>query len=49
MLNEYQPIEALVDRIKGTTGVLSNFLSRISGWVALIVLLGVIVSQTILK
>jgi len=49
MLNEFQSIEALINEIKGTTGALSGFLSRISGLVILFVLLGVIVSQTILK
>jgi hypothetical protein len=49
MLNEYQSIEALVDKIKGTTGVLSGLLSRISGLVILFVVLGVIASQIMLK
>jgi hypothetical protein len=49
MLNEYQPVEALIDKIKGTTGVLSSLLSRISGLVILFVVLGVIISQIVLK
>lgn len=49
MLDEYQPVEALIDEIKGTTGVLSSLLSRISGLVILFVVLGVIVSQIVLK
>ena len=49
MLNEFQSIEALIDEIKGTTGVLSGFLSRISGLVVFFVVLSVIVSQVIFK
>ena len=49
MLNEYQPVEALIDKIKETTGVLSSLLSRISGLVILFVVLGVIISQIVLK
>ena len=49
MLDEYQPVEALIDKIKGTSGVLSSILSRISGLVILFVVLGVIVSQIVLK
>ena len=49
MLNEYQPVEALIDKIKGTTGVLSSLLSRISGLVILFVVLGLIVSQIVFK
>jgi hypothetical protein len=49
MLDEYQPVEALIDEIKGATGVLSGLLSRISGLVILFVVLGVIASQIIFK
>ena len=49
MLNEYKPVEALIDEIKGTTGVLSGLLSRISGLVILFVILGVIASQIMFK
>jgi hypothetical protein len=49
MLNEHQPVEALIDKIKGTTGVLSSLLSGISGLVILFVILGVIVSQIVFK
>ena len=49
MLDEYQPVEALIDKIKGTTGVLSSLLSRISGLVILFVVLGVIASEIIFK
>lgn len=45
MVNEYQPIKALVNEIKGTTGTLSGLLARISGLVILFVVLGAIVSQ----
>jgi hypothetical protein len=49
MSNEYQPVEALIDEIKGTIGVLSGFLARISGLVILFVILGVIASQIMFK
>jgi hypothetical protein len=49
MLDEYQSIEALIDEIKGTTGFVSGFLSGKSGLVILFVVLGVIVSQIVLK
>jgi len=49
MLNEFQPVKALIDEIKGTTGALSGLLSRLSGLVVFIVVLSVIVSQVMLK
>ncbi len=49
MSNEYRSIEALIDEIKGTTGLLSGLLSRISGLVILFVVLGVIASEIIFK
>jgi hypothetical protein len=49
MSSEYQPVEALIDKIKGTIGVLSSLLSRISGLVILFVILGVIASQIVFK
>jgi len=45
MLDVYQPIKTLIDDIKGTTGSLSGFLTRISGLVILFVVLGAIVSK----
>ena len=49
MLDEYQPVGALIDKIKGTAGFLSGSLSRISGAVIIFVVLGVIVLQIMLK
>jgi hypothetical protein len=49
MMNECQPVEALIDEIKGTTGVLSGLLARISGLVIFFVVLGVIASEIIFK
>jgi hypothetical protein len=49
MSNEYQSVEALIDEIKRTTGVLSSFLSRVSGLVILFVVLGVLASQIMFK
>ena len=49
MLDKYQPVEALINKIKGTTGALSGLLSRISGLVIFFVVLGVIASRIMLK
>ena len=48
MLNDYQSIDALVDGIKGTTGLLSRLISRKSGLVFLFIVFGVIVSKLVL-
>jgi hypothetical protein len=49
MLDEYQPVGALIDKIKGTAGFLSGSLSRLSGAVIIFIVLGVIVSKLVLK
>ena len=45
MLDDYQSVDALVDGIKGITGVLSSLISRKSGLVLLFIIFGVIVSK----
>ncbi len=49
MLNNYQSIDALVDGVIGTTGLLSRLISRKSGLVLLVMVCGVIVSKFILN
>jgi hypothetical protein len=49
MLNGFQNIDALVDAVQGTTGLLSRLLSWKSGVVVLIILCGVIVSKFFLS
>ena len=49
MLDVYQPIKALIDDIKGTTGTLSGLLARISGLVIFFIVLGAIASQIMFK
>ena len=45
MTNMYQPVDVLIDEIKGTTGFLSSLLSRKPGLVFLFILFGVIISK----
>jgi hypothetical protein len=49
MSDEYQAVEALIEQIKGTSGVLSGLLARVSGLVILFVVLGVIASRIVFK
>lgn len=48
MLNEYPSVDALVDGVKGTTGFLSNLISRKSGLIFALVVLSVLVSKLLL-
>ena len=48
MLNDYQSVDALIDGIKGTTGVLSSLISRKSGLVLLFIIFSVIISKLLL-
>ena len=48
MLDNYQSIDALVEGVKGTTGILSRLISRKSGVALVFVVLAVIVSKIIL-
>jgi hypothetical protein len=45
MSYEFQSVEALINGVKGTTGLLSSLFSRKSGLVVLFVVLGVIASK----
>lgn len=45
MLYEHQPVEALIDGVKGTTGFLSSLFSRKAGLIFTFIVLGVIVSK----
>ena len=49
MLNAYQPIEDLVENVKGTTNFLSSLISRKSGLAFLFVVLGVLVSKLLIN
>jgi len=44
MTNEYQPIESLIDNIKGTTGFLANLFSLKLGSVFLFVVFAAIIA-----
>lgn len=48
MLNEYQSVDALIDGVKGTTGFLSNLLTRKAGLVLMFIVLGVLISKMLL-
>lgn len=45
MSYEYQSIESLIEGIKGTTGFFSGSITRKSGLVVFLIILGVIVSK----
>ena len=45
MVNEYQSVDALINKIKGTTGFLSSLLSRKFGLVFLFIVLGIIITK----
>jgi hypothetical protein len=47
MLNEFPNVEALVDGVKGTTGFLSTLISRKSGLIFMLIVLGAIVTKLI--
>lgn len=48
MSSDFQSIEALVDGVKGTTGLLSRLISRKSGFALLLIVAVVIVSRVFL-
>lgn len=49
MLDDFQPIESLVDQVKGTTNFITGLLSRKFGLVFLFIVLSAIVSTLILS
>jgi len=48
MQDVYQPVNSLINEIKGTTRILSNLFSRKSGVVFILVILGVVASKIFL-
>jgi hypothetical protein len=48
-MNEYQSVESLIEGIKGTTGFITGFVHRKFGLVFLFIILGVLVTQLLLK
>lgn len=46
-MNEYKSVDSMIEEVKGTTGFLSGLISRKSGLLFLIVILGVIASKII--
>lgn len=48
MQEVYQPISSLVEEITGTTRIISGLISRKAGGIALLVLMGVVLSRVLL-
>ena len=48
MLNEYQSVDALINGVKGSTSFISSLISRKSGLVLLLIVLGVVISKLLI-